>query len=505
MTHLGRQTMARRWGTAAALVLTVGAVACDSLLEVDLPAAVTSDALDNPGVAGIRVNSVMALFECAYSTFSMDASGYEDNWQRVSGVAGDYSEYNNTPGGGTCDTGVYNQSYRDAFLIARGMGYENHGKLKGWGSSSQLIATNAFYTAAILDIWGEYFCENAIDGGPLLTNTQVLDLAEDWADTVLAYATTDFPITTTTGTHSSSIRTAAYGLRARIRWARHGAGDLAAAAVDAALVPTNHVSWVLREDGEKRRNMIASMQGNGGGTQAAGFLQGPVHIKGAVDPYGIDQLGNKPNGTPWPSPVPFTGYLNLAVETATGRLVDDSGNALTTAVAGTQADPRVTHALGTTAGGTDNIETKYKTLSDDIPLINWREMRLIQAQAAGPGATATALVNSIRPAGMPLIQGAYQTLVESDNDAFRNMIIEETRRALWLEGRFWSTKIQNTDKLWFPRSLGSWVNASVYRLGGGVRVLLDADEYQINQNFADAGGLALRGTGCAAAEAPVGF
>jgi hypothetical protein len=75
----------------------VAAGACDELLEVDLPSAVTGDALDDPGTAALQVNSVMAAVECGYSSFAIDAAGMEDNFQMVSGVAGSYSQYGDTP------------------------------------------------------------------------------------------------------------------------------------------------------------------------------------------------------------------------------------------------------------------------------------------------------------------------------------------------------------------------------------------------------------------------
>ena len=110
-------------------------------------------------------------------------------------------------------------------------------------------------------------------------------------------------------------------------------------------------------------------------------------------------------------------------------------------------------------------------------------------------AAAIAFINQLRTAaGLPLVTGTYS------QDQVDNLIIEERRRALWLEGRFWSTKIQNTNKLWFPRRVGDWINpAASYVLNGGVRLLMQQDEYQINPNLS----LADRGTGCAAAQAPV--
>src|SRR5690606_8033276 len=46
-----------------------GAVACDSLLEVDLPGNVPAESLDNPAMATTLVNSALGQFECAYTSY----------------------------------------------------------------------------------------------------------------------------------------------------------------------------------------------------------------------------------------------------------------------------------------------------------------------------------------------------------------------------------------------------------------------------------------------------
>lgn len=285
---------------------------------------------------------------------------------------------------------------------------------------------------------------------------------------------------------------------------------MATAAADAAGVADGHMAWVLRETGEDRRNMVSSTQGFGGGTVAGGFLQGPVQLEDGVRTYWISALGSHPvAGTPyaggWPSPVPFTGYIDLAIETATGRAVSDAGHALTLADAGTEVDTRVQHVIGSTGGGQDYIPQKYTSLEDDIPLVNWREMRLIEAEAVGNTQTGIDLVNQIRTAdGLPGIgtgaDTSYRDALLADADLYDDMLIEERRRSLWLEGRFWSTKILKNEKLWFPRSVGEWVNAiATNALGGGVRVILPNSEYSINTNLT----LEDRGTGCPAGQAPV--
>ena len=501
----------RRQAKAAMLLCAVAATAaCDELLEVELPSAVTDEVLNDPGTAALQVSSVMAAVECGYGTLAVTASGFEDNWQLVAGSGSSYSQYDDTPDDGDCDEDVWSDSWMDALLVARGEGYRAYSDISGYDvpGKEKLLATLAMYNAVTLGVFGEFFCEFAISSidrstgtvtyGDMLTYNQTLAIAEGWADSVFLHLAAPEPLTTTAGTVTPDMLQTTYGLRARIRYAN---GDLAGAALDAALVTTGHMAWVLREEPEDRRNLVSTANGNGGGIQAEGFLQGPVRIDTNATEYGISLLGSHPvTGIPWPDPVPFTGYLDLAIQTADGRAIDDAGYPLTTATAGTTVDTRVPHAIGNTAGGPLNVEQKYGDLAADIPLLNWREMRLIQAEAAGPGAAGLGFVNEIRTAdGLPLVTGGYATLVQGDATAFDNLLIEERRRALWLEARFWSTKILKNEKLWFPRREGEWVNVSSYELNGGVRVLMDESEYAINPNL----GLEARGTGCPAGQRPV--
>lgn len=524
MTKIQRQrrSLTGRWGLLAAAVLPLGLVGCDSLLEVDLPAAVTSDALDDPSVAPILVNSVMALVECAYSSFAIDAAGAEDNFQEYTGVAQDYSQYDAIPSGGGCDGDAYSAEWVDPLFTARGQGDVTYAQMLAWGSSQELLATVSIYTAVTLDVFGEFFCEFAIstadEDGPLLSPNQTLDEALarlDNADDAIA-AGGDFSIDTDQGQVASSAQDLANALRARILWAQ---GNLGQAAAVAATVPDGFMGWILREEGDRRRNMVASTQGGGGGVQAAGFVQGPVRLKDDTNTYGYTDLGAHPvAGTPnaggWPNPVPYTGYHSgrlapdleaLAVDSE-GRAIDNGGFPLhmastTDVVGGLTEDTRISIVVGNTSGGPDYIEAKYGDLSADIPLVNWREMRLIQAEDAGPSSAGVDLVNAIRQAdGITEISGAYRTLIEGDADRYRDMIIEEKRRALWLEARFYSHKIQNNEILWFPRAAGDLVNPeAIYSTGGQVRYAMPTNEYNINDNF----DIEDRGTMCPAGEAPV--
>src|SRR5690606_22943084 len=95
----------------------------------------------------------------------------------------------------------------------------------------------------------------------------------------------------------------------------------------------------------------------------------------------------------------------------------------------------------------------------DVPYMSWEELRLIQADfALQQGALTEAIdqVNAIRSAnGLPTISGAYLGSIQGDSEAVRAVLLEERRREFYAEGgRYWSTKIQNTDMLWFPRAEG---------------------------------------------------
>ena len=80
------------------------------------------------------------------------------------------------------------------------------------------------------------------------------------------------------------------------------------------------------------------------------------------------------------------------------------------------------------------------------------------------------------------------------------MIIEERRRALFLEARYFMTKLQNPDLLWFPRDVGATLRGG-HQLQGGVRFLMPDNEYHLNENTT----IADRATMCDPATRPVGF
>ena len=464
---VARPPRPRSKGGAVLATLLLGAMGCSEILEIELPDSLTGLALDDPEAAEVLVNSVIGQIECGYTAFTIEAAGFEDSFQATAAVGSAYADYSPEPGEGTCDTSDSESNWFDPLMIGRAFGQEGYERITDWSDTEvpnreSLLGLTALYMAVSLDVFGEHFCDIILDAGPIMTPAGALAEAEKWVNTALShFATTgDFagPNDATT-----SVVTMAYGLRARIRWAN---GDLANAAADAAMVPDGFYAYATREPGEKRRNKAYFYHSAVG----YGLVNGPVDYWTGVDP-------NPATSQPWPAVIPFTGYIDLAVA-ADGRAVDASGYPITTATGGSVADPRVPLTAGdqvAQGGAVGHFPMKWTGLEDDVPIINWKEMRLIRAEA--DPAQAVAHVNAVRAADPTIPPVAYAPA----GDEIENMILEERRRALWLEGRFWSTKIQNTDKLWFPRREG--FDEHSHDLLGGVRMVYPEDEYLLNPNL----------------------
>src|SRR5690606_32036455 len=122
---------------------------------------------------------------------------------------------------------------------------------------------------------------------------------------------------------------------------------------------------------------------------------------------------------------------------------------------GATPDPRVPHYHISRSGpsGKFDVPDRYTSSEDDIPLVDWTEMWLIRAEHAG-GQDAIDLVNELRAS----VGIAPVTYIDGDTATpwqIRAMLLEERRRWFFAAGgRYWSTKIQNPDVLWFPRGEG---------------------------------------------------
>jgi len=519
---------------------------CDGLLDVDFPHALTSADLDESS-AELQVHSAIALFECGYTAFGLFALGHEDTLASVASVGSGMHVYAEGASIGACDatdTSVawFDQIMGTRALLANPDGTGAYDRIRNeWDLGTpgeRLSAIAAMYVAMSLTHLGEFMCDISLDGSDLIPYDDVLAMAEAWVtDRALVHvaAARDFALPNGI---ASSAQLMATALRARIRWAR---GDLAGAAADAATVPQGFTVWITREPGRERRNKIWSI-----GTQAS--YSGMMRLNRTWN--GPTRLPNPATGQLWPAVLPFNGYIGLGI-TPDGRTLEPGSVAVRFAnefragqsgpqvpcnasspqpgcVVGAIQDTRVTHYQDNLHLGGLEHPTRYGGIGSnaegaDIPYMTWEELTLIRAEhanAQGDQASAIAFINTIRAApspippatsiaALPQISGAYLTALtngavddgQTDQEAVRAAILEERRREFFSEaGRYWSTKLQNLDLLWFPRGQGTGIT---YGYQGGVRLAMPDREYLTNPHLVARGGLAARGTGCAPAEAPV--
>ncbi|HUF76638.1 MAG TPA: RagB/SusD family nutrient uptake outer membrane protein [Longimicrobiales bacterium] len=538
---MGQTIRFERWAGRAARVLGLGLAlgtlsACDDLLEVELPHLLTDAALESAATAETQVESAVALFECGYNVLGTTALGHEDAMQSIAGVYGGGHVYDATPNTGTCGDVSTDQSWFDQVMgarailttapsrlvpsatgVSRGIYDRIQDEFSLGAPGERLSAIAAIYVAASLAHMGEFLCEIALDGSEVLTPTQVLDLAEDWITNRALGHIASFGDFAMPNDIAPSAQNMAIALRARIRWANR---DFAGAAADAATVLSadpDFNAWISRETGLFRRNHLYH------NTREVSF-SGMLGINDWWNP--AIRRPNPVTGVPWPDPIPFTGYLFVGIM-PDGRTLEAGnlpvrwaeefrafGADPTPLGNGAVPDTRVLHIKKPIQGPTpEEVPERYEAEDDDMPYMTWEELRLIQADhelQLGNFANAIAHVNALRTAhGLPTVSGTYlASLTDGTDDAaeVRALLLEERRREFFAEGgRYWSTKIQNTDVLWFPRGEGA-TPFQGYALQGGVRQTFATDEYETNPNWAAAGGLALRGTGCASlfgSQAPV--
>jgi hypothetical protein len=457
--------------------------ACDGVLDVELPAQLTDDALADPKGAQIQVNTFINWFEEAFDQHVYNHLGREDGGEvYLCGPMCTFFHY-------TPENGQF-------AVMARSLRFstELHDKLENEWTVAQvpdrakMLAISSIYEGAVLNWMGSNLCEVAVQGGPLMSPSETLnraDAALTRALTEIQGAGGDFALQNGIAT---SARNLTYGLRAQVRWMN---GNLPGAAADAALVPNGFKAWATRETGPDRRN-----DGWYSGT-SGGFLE----LSDPIDWW--QGLPNPVTGQPWGRPIPFTGYTFLGIM-PDGRAVREDGVPIRTQAAvnahgvteGAIVDTRIPMVNPIIQGKQARGWSPSKLTAEgaDNPIVNWQEMILIRAEAAG-GQQAIDLVNVLRAAdNLPRVTYASP----GDAQQIRRMIIEERRRALFNEARFYYTKLKNLDLLWFPRASGG-TRAQGHRLQGGIRTIMPLNEFIYNEHLTTSD----RATLCPAAERPV--
>lgn len=343
-TCLRRVSGAFRGLLVLTLILTVAA--CDSLLEVELPGQVEEGQLDDPSLATTMVVSAVGEFECAFSSYVATTAVLTEEFivstfflnANIWGWRGDV-EIRGTAG--SCPNGrsASGLGYYTPLQTARFLADDGAERIRGFADAdvperAEKLAELSAYAGYAYTLLGEGFCEMAIDNGPLLTPSEVLQIAEERFSQAIQFAQE---------AGSQEFRNMALVGRARVRLNLGRPGE---AATDAEQVPEGFVKYVEHSEVRPRReNRLYNL------TDAAFMSVGPEYRGLEVVP-----------GSPDPRvPVAFSG---------------------------TEGQDGVTPQWD---------QLKYDSRGEPAPLASWIEAQMILAEARG-GEEGLEALNRVRAA-----------------------------------------------------------------------------------------------------------
>lgn len=378
-------------GAAGAWLLTIGLLsACSTkdFLRVTSPSRIPASSLEDPSNAALLVNGAVADFECAFGAYvvaggligeeledaTQTADRYPYDQRTMIPSSPRYSTYSCTA------IGVYSP-----LQTARVSADNVRRLLTGWtdaqvANRQLLLATAAAYEGYAELLLGEGSCsvvfssfneDGSVNYGSEVPYTAAFDSAIVRFDEAIAAAQA-------AGSSAQDILYMAYVGRAR---AKLDKGDLAGARADAAQVPANfEYDMTASAVSGRRYNRVWADNGiSGGGSYNTGSSVG-AYYRNLNDPR---------------VPVQNTG---------------------------TQSVTKVPIW----------VQTKYEDASASIPIASGEEAQLIIAEAdiISDPSNARTILNTFRAAGNETALGASPTEAE-----LRNALIEERRRALFLEGQ----------------------------------------------------------------------
>jgi starch-binding outer membrane protein, SusD/RagB family len=377
-------SMRRMWACmkVAALTLILGAVACDTLLEVDLPGRIEADRLEDPRLVPVLLTGTLSDFECAFQGYAVTSSVLTKEFIGASTARATniwlarLVAVNETSGTTGC-TGI-GGAYRPLHT-ARFQGEDLFARIQRFPDGSvpnrsEALATAAAYAAYSSALLGEGFCEMAMDGGPLMSREDVFRHAETWFTNALEHAPQAAP---------ASIRNMALVGRARVRL---NLGDHAGAIADASLVPEGFVRLIQTSRAASRRENRFFVRN----TETLELPVAPLYRDLEVD-----------------------GVPDIRVPVA--------------ASGGVGADGVTPHWF----------LLKYPSHTSPLVLAGWREAQLIIAEASG-GGEAVSAINRLRASvDLPLFES-------TDPEEIRLQVLEERRRELAFEGHRLGDMLRNS-------------------------------------------------------------
>jgi hypothetical protein len=365
--------------TVVAALMTTTTVACDRLLDVENPARVPVEDLNNPALMQTLEAGSIQQFQCAFQQYvgtvgvlsgeywvsSNFVNSHPWEWRGIVQIKGT---------GGSCPTnrnetslGFYTPMQQAQFQLDDL--YERASEFTDAEvpNRQRMLAEARAYSGYAHLLLGETMCEMALDGGPKLTSQQVWTVAEERFTDAITIATA-----LGTGADAVSLKNMALVGRARTRLMM---GKLVEAAADARLVPAGFVrNAEYTNTSIVRENRIFNM------TVTNRFI--------SVTP----------------------AYQNLTVNGA--------------------ADPRVP-AVNANQTGQDGQtpywrQTKITAVNSPLPIASYKEAQLILAEASTDQAEKLAALNRVR---------ALYNIAPLTGTVTDDIIIEERRRGLFSEGQ----------------------------------------------------------------------
>ena len=251
-----------RWASLAGALALLALMSGCNILDVDVPGQVKASDLDNPASAQLLVDGVVGDFECAWTSFSGASSHHSDeyipasqnldirNWGARK-IADDDIIFGQAPCGGAW--GLYTP-----LQTARFQAEDVFNKLETFDlvdvpdkvDMQGIVRAYGAYTLVAL---GEVFCSMALDGGPEITPTEVLQLAETRFGEAISLATQ--------AGNTPILNMAQLG-RARVRLDLE---DFAGAMTDASDVPVGFLTEITRgvEDSRRPNTVVEVLNGSG--------------------------------------------------------------------------------------------------------------------------------------------------------------------------------------------------------------------------------------------------
>ncbi len=406
----------RAFLVVGAVALALAATACNDILKVELPGRIPVGLLNDPTAAPTLAASVVADFECAFSTYVNSTSTISDQFLGASGSlqAENWGTKKISENDATNERYQCGQGYGGytPLQIARFQADDISTRLDGWTDVeaevrlAPLRANVAAYGAYAYTLLGEGFCAMRFnEAHQILTPPEVLAIAEAKFDSALALV--DDLSDPSDAALKSDLENLVHLGRARVRL---DLGNGSGAAADAALVTPGWEFFVTRgDDGAKRNN----------------------------DPY--VQMTLTANSSVAPQ------YRNLTV--------------------GGVPDPRVVVAFGPDVGyaavAFDGITPLYVVTNKNFSrsahmrLASYIEAQLIQAEVAG-GATAIGIINARHAdLGLPAYAGA------SDPASVQALVLDERNREFFMEG---GQRFNDLLRFHIPWKVGNDQNGVAYGL-----------------------------------------